>query len=112
MGATKELIRWRGSFEGHRDDLDHWLLIAQIASRRFEPHATVLPRPVKCMRYRVGAVAVVNLEPEAEGAMPLVAERNARCPFVKIGQILGEEQCYLLRGHDGLHCSTEWREWS
>lgn len=53
----------------------------------------------------------MNLEAPADATTPRWGERMPLCPFVKIMQLLGEVRCYLLPGHDGAHCSSEWMEW-
>ncbi len=54
----------------------------------------------------------MTFDPETDLAPPELGNDILPCPFVKITQLLGEVRCYLMREHDGNHCSADWMEWS
>lgn len=53
----------------------------------------------------------MSLDAPADSTIQIWGEPEVLCPFVKIMQLLGVVRCYLLPGHDGAHCSSEWMEW-
>jgi hypothetical protein len=117
VGSTEKPVRRRRAFEDHGDDLQNRCSSAVVAARRLEldghgwscTHTPLSDArvPAPAMRGRA-----VTADPATDWTTPLYGQRIPRCPFVKITQLLGEVHCYLLPGHDGVHCSAEWMEWS
>jgi len=112
VGPTQELVRRRGSFERHRDDLEDGLLSALVARRWVESdgHEKALPSYPATTPGQFTKTPM-TFDPVTDWITPLWGQRIPLCPFVKITQLLGEVRCYLLPDHDGAHCSADWMEW-